>query len=234
MPWGHWEIPVWCFTATHEGLCPALTPKGPVTWPSQLGPLQSLVLCFFVPGNCKSHWRRAALSLPSHSLSETASDWLSELPKGALTRPVSKTKGRDHIWSPAAHHTGCLVRFERKLAVFSRKRIPEHPLCSCSLLQLEIWGTSVKLLSPEAGSTPTVCYGIDFHLLWCRRIWAHGGSWIHFDDVTLNHILSVAGTAEASNVAWEYIICSFLTGTKYRAGRIKIHWDGSHGNQVKK
>lgn len=87
-------MPVLCFIASHGGLCPALTPKGlPVTWLTQLGPLQSLVLCFSVPGSYMSPWRRAAPSLPSHSLSETASEWLSELPKGALTTPVNKTEG---------------------------------------------------------------------------------------------------------------------------------------------
>lgn len=40
---------------------------------------------------------RAAPSLPSHSISETTSEWLSELPKGALGRPVNRTEGRDHI-----------------------------------------------------------------------------------------------------------------------------------------
>lgn len=74
------------------------------------------------------------------------------------------------------------------------------------LPQLEIWGISVKILSSEAGCTATVCYGTDFQiLLWYSRIWAHGVSWTHFDEVTLtiSPFLSVAGTAEASNIAWE-------------------------------
>lgn len=69
---------------------------------------------------------------------KTESEWLSEPPEGDLTSPVCKTEGKSEVLSPAAHYTGCLVGFTRKLIVVPEKKIAEVPLYLWLLLQLEI------------------------------------------------------------------------------------------------
>lgn len=129
------------------------------------------------------HWRRAAPSLPSHSLSEAASEWLSELKKAALTRPVNKTEGRDHIWSPGAHLTGCLARFERKLTCFLKGKDTRAPF----LFLFTATAGDLRHIYKAfvTWSWVSVCYGTDFHLFWGSRMPARGVSWIHFDEVAL-------------------------------------------------
>lgn len=186
-----------------EGSHPALAPKGlPVTWLSQLGPLQSQARCFSMPESYTPPRRRAAPSLPSYCLKETASEWFSKPPEEALGSPVCKTEVRSYVWSPAAYYTGCLVRFVRKLAVFPRKRAPFLSLAPAAVgdlryvckafFQLESLGIAWQC---ARGKTSTY-HGIKEygHAEGPRYIFRR---W--------HRILSVAGTSEApnSNVIWD-------------------------------
>lgn len=91
--------------------------------------------------------------------------------KGSHLKPITQAVGE--IWKEGS----CFLKGKYTRA--------SSLLLFLARLELEIWGTSIKLLSLEAGCRPTVCYEIDFHLFWYTMVWARGVSWIHFDEVTL-------------------------------------------------
>lgn len=81
--------------------------------------------------------------VPSFSFYQWNCKWMAQRTSKRSSWKASQQNGRDHIWSSAAHHTGCLVRFKRKLAVFSRKEYQSIlfvlvPCCTWSF-EVHLW-----------------------------------------------------------------------------------------------